>query len=87
LKIKSTKIVTIVETDEEEGVVCYCPYGYELTDDESSCQDINECEIYGNDDEDDETGGETEDENAHRAAFCTHSCTNLIGKVERHFSI
>lgn len=67
-----------------EGVECNCPYGYELSDDEKSCQDINECEIYDNDDE--EGGSEGEDEpdedNSPRATFCSHTCTNLIGLLD-----
>lgn len=79
------------EDDEEEnGVVCYCPYGYELTDDETSCQDVNECEIYGSndDDEEDEAGGDDDGENRNHhpsATFCSHSCTNLIGKLNGTF--
>ena len=70
-----------------EGVECYCPYGYDLSDDESFCQDVNECEIYGNDDEDGEGDGE-EEENVPRATFCSHTCTNLIGlfKLNIYFS-
>jgi hypothetical protein len=47
---------------------------------------VNECEIYGNDD--DETGGsDVDEESSPKASFCSHSCTNLIGKVERQYSI
>lgn len=57
-----------------EGVECRCPYGYELSDDESSCQDINECEIYDNYDDE-----QAEEEEAAKATYCSHTCTNLIG--------
>lgn len=50
--------------------MCHCPYGFELSDDESACQDVNECDEY---DEEDEDG------NASGATFCSHTCTNLIG--------
>lgn len=58
-----------------KGFECHCPYGYELSEDESSCQDINECELY--DDEDEE--GEDGEENGPKATFCSHTCTNIIG--------
>lgn len=48
-----------------------------MSDDESSCQDINECEIYDNDD--DEDGEEEDEENSPKATFCSHTCSNLIG--------
>ncbi|KAG5677774.1 hypothetical protein PVAND_007505 [Polypedilum vanderplanki] len=58
----------------DDGVECDCPYGYELSEDESHCQDVNECEIYNNNSDD-----ESEDEDAPRATFCSHTCINLIG--------
>lgn len=58
-----------------EGVECHCPNGYELSDDESFCQDINECDIYDNDDDEENE----EVESGARATFCSHTCTNLIG--------
>jgi hypothetical protein len=48
-----------------------------LSDDESFCQDINECETYDNDD--DEEDDDEEEENMPKATFCSHTCTNLIG--------
>lgn len=57
---------------------CFCPYGYESSDDESFCQDINECEIYDNDD-DEEAEEDGERENLPKTTFCSHTCTNLIG--------
>lgn len=64
-----------------EGVECICPYGYELSDDESFCQDVNECEIYDNDDEDEH---ETDEENEAKVSFCSHTCTNLIGSFNQN---
>jgi hypothetical protein len=66
-------------------VECECPSGYELSEDESHCQDINECEIYGNggdenDGDDSDDYYEEEKKNQPRATFCSHTCTNLIGK-------
>ncbi|CRK94788.1 CLUMA_CG008282, isoform A [Clunio marinus] len=64
-----------------EGVECYCPYGYDLSEDESFCEDINECEIYDNDYEDESNNDDGDDVPIARpkATFCSHTCTNLIG--------
>lgn len=50
-----------------------------MSDDESFCQDVNECEIYDNDDDD-----EVEEEAEPRASFCSHTCTNLIGSPSQN---
>lgn len=64
------------------GVECECPQGYELSEDETFCQDINECELYNssgeNDDEDSDDYYE-ERKSQPKATFCSHTCTNLIG--------
>lgn len=77
------------DEEDDEGVVCYCPYGYELTEDETGCQDVNECEVYGSSSEDldDEDGSKDPDSRNHhpRVTFCSHSCTNLIGKLNGAF--
>lgn len=53
---------------------CTCIDGYELSDDGSFCQDIDECEAYSNDDED--------SEESQQYSFCSHKCTNTIGELE-----
>lgn len=74
------------DDEDDEGVVCYCPYGYELTEDETGCQDVNECEIYGEEEnsDDDDDDGESRNQQP-KATFCSHSCTNLIGKLNGTF--
>lgn len=63
------------------GVECECPSGYELSEDESHCHDINECEIYENGSDEDDSDDYYEDRRSQlRASFCSHTCTNLIGK-------
>ena len=66
------------------GVECECPQGYELSEDESHCQDINECESYENasDENDDDSDDYYEEKRSQpHATFCSHSCTNLIGNT------
>lgn len=53
-------------------LVCSCSDGYEESDDGSFCQDINECEAYSSEDEEDE-------EESSQNSFCSHSCANTIG--------
>lgn len=54
-----------------------------MSEDESFCQDINECEIYENDDDDEEDENDERNKNGNhpRATFCSHTCTNLIGQL------
>lgn len=54
-----------------------------MSEDESFCQDINECEIFENDDEEDENDERNENGNQPRATFCSHTCTNLIGQFSK----
>lgn len=69
------------------GVECECPQGYEVSEDESHCQDINECETYENgseENEDEDSDDYYEDRKSQqqtRVSFCSHTCTNLIGKL------
>lgn len=51
---------------------CTCVDGYELSDDGSFCQDINECEAYGSEDED--------SDESQQYSFCSHTCANTIGE-------
>lgn len=53
-------------------LVCTCNDGYEESDDGSFCQDINECEAYSSEDEED--SGESS-----QYSFCSHTCANTIG--------
>lgn len=64
------------------GYECECPSGFELSEDESHCQDINECELYDNEsgENDEDSDDYYEDKkNQPKATFCSHTCTNLIG--------
>ena len=58
------------------GFDCTCPSGYELSDDEKNCQDVNECEVY----DDDETDNESSEK--HKSSICSHECTNLVGSYQ-----
>uniref|UniRef100_A0A1B0D5U2 Uncharacterized protein n=1 Tax=Phlebotomus papatasi TaxID=29031 RepID=A0A1B0D5U2_PHLPP len=51
------------------GFECYCPAGYELGEDEKTCLDINECEIYSQ-------GTNEVDESR---TLCSHLCENTPG--------
>jgi len=45
----------------------------------TNLQDINECELYDDGEEDDDE----EAENVPKATFCSHTCSNLIGLLSR----
>ncbi|XP_062710515.1 uncharacterized protein LOC109404745 isoform X2 [Aedes albopictus] len=61
------------------GYECTCPAGYELADDDRTCQDINECEAYGRDGEDDYGD---EEEGRDGVSICSHECVNTVGSFE-----
>ena len=61
------------------GVECECPQGYELSEDETHCQDINECELYDNENDEDSDDYFEDQKSQPQATFCSHTCTNLIG--------
>ncbi|EAT42496.1 AAEL005982-PA [Aedes aegypti] len=63
--------------DEDEEAEEDTELGYELADDDRSCQDINECEAYGQQEEDD-----YEDEAGHGVGICSHECVNAVGSFE-----
>ena len=51
--------------NEPGGFQCVCPDGYDIGDDEKTCEDLNECE------EDDE----------YSDFLCSHECVNEIGRL------
>ncbi|XP_055538598.1 fibrillin-1 isoform X2 [Wyeomyia smithii] len=54
------------------GYECFCPTGYELADDDKSCQDVDECENH--------EGLAAEDWNS--VGICSHECHNTVGSYE-----
>lgn len=51
---------------------CFCPDGFDLADDERTCEDINECEMEADYDETD-----SQETNTHSP--CSHDCVNTHG--------
>ncbi|XP_038117535.1 multiple epidermal growth factor-like domains protein 6 isoform X3 [Culex quinquefasciatus] len=58
------------------GYECTCPAGYELADDDKTCQDVDECATYGEDGEDYDEDGEA------KVSICSHDCVNTVGSFE-----
>ncbi|XP_053687239.1 uncharacterized protein LOC128736776 [Sabethes cyaneus] len=68
------------------GYQCTCPTGYELADDDKTCQDVNECERRGSDDDDDDEDynevGTDDGRNSASVGVCSHECHNTVGSFE-----
>lgn len=54
------------------GFECFCPDGFDLADDERTCQDINECEMEADYDE-------TDSQETSTHSPCSHDCINTHG--------